>query len=88
MAVQPNYGWVTVARLRVLGELADNRTEAEIAARLGMKYNTVRGIVAEIKNHTGLNDVREIGRWWRSERPKYVLWVAKQAGVSLKVEGS
>jgi DNA-binding CsgD family transcriptional regulator len=88
VAVQANYEWITVPKLRVLGELAELRTERQIADRFGIKYNTVRGIVADIKNHTGLADVREIGRWWRMERPKYVLWMAQQAGVDLKADGS
>lgn len=88
MAIQADYEWITLPRLHVLSGLADGRTEAQVSERWGMKYNTVRGSVMDIKNHTGLADVREIGRWWRDERPKYVLWVAKQAGVKLKVEGS
>lgn len=84
VAIQASYEWITPPRLRVLGQLAENRTEQETADRLGMKYNTVRGIVAHIKAQTGLSDVREIGRWWRAERRSGLWWAAKEAGLPLE----
>jgi len=50
VAIRASYEWITPPRLRVLGQLAENRTEQETADRLGMKYDTVRGIVAHIKD--------------------------------------
>ena len=84
MAIQASYEWITPPRLRVLGQLAENHTEQETAVRLGMKYNTVRGIVAHIENQTGLSDVREIGRWWRAELRSWLWWAAKEAGLPLE----
>jgi hypothetical protein len=83
-----DYEWFSYRRVRVLRELAQFRTEREGAASLGIAYTSFRGTVQEVKNKTGLHDVREIGRWWLAERPKWLAWVAKQGGLSREGDGS
>ena len=72
---------MTPARVRVLSKLADSRTEREIAGSLGISYNGVRSQTEVLKELTGCGDVREIGRWWRDHRERWVAWCAEQAGV-------
>jgi len=83
-----DYEWFTYRRVRVLRELAQVRTEREGAANLGIEYTSFRGTVQEIKDTTGLREVREIGRWWLVERPKWLAWVADQGGVRRERDGS
>jgi len=77
-------GWdrITFARARVLRELADGRTEREIAEKLTMSYSGVRSQVEVLKALTGCHDVREIGRWWRVNRESWRLWCDEAGGVS------
>jgi DNA-binding CsgD family transcriptional regulator len=75
------WAWVTPQRLRVLALLADERTEQEIADELGVAYSTVRSHVEELKRHTGQGSVKEIRRYWRKAGPRYVVYVARLAGV-------
>jgi hypothetical protein len=84
VAVQPDYEWITPSRARVLRELAAFRTEREAALNLGITYEGVRSIVEAIKEHTDLASVREIGRWWLAEAPKWAGWAAEQGGVRLQ----
>jgi|GEM_PF-5536755 len=80
VAVQANYEWITWSRARVLREPAQMRTEREAAKRLGMEYTGIRSIVEDIKHYTGLDNVRDIGRWWAKEWPKWAKWAAEQGG--------
>jgi hypothetical protein len=80
VAVQPNYEWITWSRARVLRELAHFRTEREIAEILGMTYEGVRSIVRDLKHHTGLDSVRDIGRWWIDEASAWLKWAGEQGG--------
>lgn len=81
MAIQANYEWITWSRARVLRELADRQTECQAAKHLGMTYNGVRSVVEDIKQYTGLDDVRDIGRWWAKEWPNWLKWAAQQGGL-------
>lgn len=71
---------ITFARARVLREIADGRTEREVADRLQVAYSTGRSHVAELKGLTGSRDVRELGRWWRNHRSAWLAWCVAQAG--------
>lgn len=77
-----DYEWLTPSRVRVLRELADDRTETEAAERLGMSYNGVRSIVEDLKAKTGEPDVRALRRWWRANRRPWLAWWAEQGGLS------
>lgn len=57
-----DWEWFTYSRVRVLRELADDRTEREAAENLGIAYDSVRSIVEDLKNKTGLQNVRELRR--------------------------
>jgi DNA-binding CsgD family transcriptional regulator len=56
---------ITLRRAEVLRELADGRTDKEIAAKLGISVNGVRSHVEDLREITGMNHSRDIGRWWR-----------------------
>jgi len=71
----------TFARVRVLRELADGRTEREIGERNQVSYSGVRSTVEDLKSITGCGDVREMGRWWRENRAAWLAWCEHQAGV-------
>jgi hypothetical protein len=72
----------------VLRQLALFHTEREGAATLGIRYEGLRSAVEVIKDHTGLRDVREIGRWWLKFGPKWLEWMAEQGGVGTEGYGS
>lgn len=78
-SAQTRYDWLTYSRIRVLRELAAGHTEAQGADNVGIQLTGFRSIVEDIKGITGLNSVREIGRWWRSESPKWLAWLVEQA---------
>ncbi len=79
---QVDYDWLTASRARVLRELADDRTEREVADRLGVSYHGLRSIVEDLKAKTGEPDVRALRRWWRANRGPWLAWWAEQAGAS------
>ncbi len=54
------YNWLTPSRVRVLRELADDRTEREVAERLGVAYSSVRSAVQVLKHRTGCENVRDL----------------------------
>lgn len=72
---------ITHRRAQVLRELADGYTEREIAARLGMSVNGVRSHVERLRSLAGCATVRELGRWWRSERERWLAAMAVAAGL-------
>lgn len=72
---------LTFARVRVLRELADGRSEREVAKRLQMTYNGTRSIVADLKAVTECHDVRELGRWWRASRSVWYESIGQEAGI-------
>lgn len=74
--------WFTFARVRLLRELADGRTEPEVADRLKLSYHSVRGQVEDLKAKTGCDSVREVGRWWRENGVAWVEWCKRQAGLA------
>lgn len=80
--VEGSFERLTVARVRVLRELEDGRTEREIAARLCMTYHGVRSHVEDLKALTGCQNVRDLGRWWRLNRTAWHVWLAREAGVA------
>lgn len=57
------YGRLTVARVRVLAELAKDRPLGEVAAALGCSYSGVRSHVQDLKDITGKNSAHALGRW-------------------------
>ncbi len=77
-----DYDWLTASRVRVLRELADDRTEREAAERLGVSYHGLRSIVEDLKARTGEPDVRALRRWWRANRGSWLVWWAEQGGLS------
>ncbi|MBK7330085.1 MAG: hypothetical protein IPI85_13670 [Dehalococcoidia bacterium] len=79
---------VHVQQGAVLRELADGRSERDAAERLGIAYSSVRSVVEELKNKTGLHSVREIGRWWRGQAGEWLAWCAEQAGAAQKGYGT
>ncbi|MCL4232071.1 MAG: hypothetical protein KJ053_10845 [Dehalococcoidia bacterium] len=82
------FAWdrITFSRAKVLREIADSRTEREVAVGLQVAYTTVRSHIAELKGLTGCHDVREMGRWWRDNREDWLDWCKRQAGCSLERE--
>ncbi|MFN8558836.1 MAG: LuxR family transcriptional regulator [Dehalococcoidia bacterium] len=45
--------------------IADHRTNAEIAATLGVAVATVKGMVTTLRDLTGCASKAELARWWR-----------------------
>jgi DNA-binding CsgD family transcriptional regulator len=74
--------WVTVRQAQILREIEIGRTLKEIAGVLGIEYNGVRSHVQRLKERTGCADVREVGRWWRANRARWLLGLAAAGGVA------
>ena len=74
------------ARVRVLRELADGRTEREIGERNQVSYAGFRSLVEDLKFITGCRDVWEMGRWWRENRASWLAGCEHQAG-AVREEG-
>lgn len=75
------YGMLTLQRVRCLRLLADGRTAPEMAEVLGVTVSGVRSHVEDLKDVTGLEDVRALARWWRDGgREGYLRYVAEAAG--------
>ena len=72
---------VTFARMRVLRELDEGRTEREAAERLHISYERVRSHVEDLKDLTGCRSVRELARWWRANRDDWHEWIGQEAGI-------
>ena len=70
----------TFARVRVLSGLADGSAERENVEHLGISFNAARRQVEDLKEFTGCAHVREIARWWRDNRERWLAWCAGQAG--------
>lgn len=79
-----DWAWFTTSRVRVLRELELERTEQEAAEALGIAYSSVRSIVEDIKERTGLRTLRELRQWWREHRSDWGAWVLAQGGVGLE----
>ena len=75
---------ITIRRAEVLRELAEMRTEREVADILGVSLTTVRSHVEDLKAITGCDTVREMGRWWLSNRQGWAAWVLSAGGVSAR----
>jgi hypothetical protein len=70
--------------VRVLRELADDRTEREAAERLRVAYASVRSAVQVLKCYTGCESVHDLRRWWRQNRESWAEWLLEQGGRELK----
>ena len=57
----------SAAQARILNELIEGRTNAEIAARLGLSAETVKWHVAQLLAETGCADRQTLADWWRAE---------------------
>jgi DNA-binding CsgD family transcriptional regulator len=75
--------WVTPRQARVLREIESGRTLKEVAEILGIEYSGVRSHIQRLKEKTGCADVREVGRWWRANRGRWLLGLAEAGGVEL-----
>lgn len=71
---------ITARRAAVLREMADGYTEREAARRLGISLTGLRSHLEELRNLTGLDSGRELGRWWRQERTVWLHVMSLQAG--------
>lgn len=71
---------ITLRRAEVLRELAANRTEREAADRLGIAVSGVRSHVERLKALTGCASVRELGRWWQTNRGMWLDYCRRAAG--------
>ena len=63
----------TAAQARILNELAEGRTNPEIAARVGLSVETVKWHVAQLLAETGSTDRRALARWWREQTGRRTL---------------
>ncbi len=72
---------ITARRAQVLGLLAENYTEPEIADRLGISLHGVRSHIDWLRDYAGLNSTRELARWWREERLTWLRAMARAAGL-------
>jgi DNA-binding CsgD family transcriptional regulator len=65
-------GWrkPSAAQRRVLNELAEGRTNAEIAATLGISEDGVKWHLSELREELELSGRRELAEWWRQERQR------------------
>ncbi len=72
---------ITPRRAEVLRELADGFTEREAAAHLGISAKGVRSHAEDLKNLTGCASVRELARWWRANRERWIDLMREISGV-------
>ncbi len=70
---------LTFARVRVLRELSDGRTFAELSNRLHVSRHTVVSTVRELRHFTGCEDSRALARWWRAHRQEWLTYCQTQA---------
>lgn len=71
---------ITMRRAQVLRELAEGRTQRQVAATLGLTVSGVRSHVDDIMRATRFNNSRDVARWWRAERACWVRHMAHAAG--------
>ena len=73
---------ITARRAEVLREIAHGYSGREVAARIGLTQSGLRSHVEALKEITGCSSTREIGRWWRTQRPLWLALMSVQAGVT------
>jgi|SRR5215204_109204 len=57
-------GRITPHRARLLALIADYRTNADIAASLGIAVATVKREVEDLRDLVACSSKRELARWW------------------------
>lgn len=72
---------VTVRRAEVLAGLADGRTRAEIAERIGISVNGVRSHIEDLKRIAECPSDRNLGRWWRENRLEWLRVLASAGAI-------
>lgn len=73
---------ITARRAEILRELADGRTESEIARRMDISNHTVHSHVRELRAVAGVGTSRELARWWRDYRESWLREMSECAGVA------
>lgn len=75
--------WVQihVEHAHILGLLADDLTEVEVATALSKSESALKSAVERLKVVFGVKTVRELRRTWRAVRSEYVAYVAQVSGV-------
>jgi hypothetical protein len=73
------YERLTAPRVKLLGLLAANRSITEVAVILGCSYAGARSKVRDLKQVSGLDDARKIGRWWQGEREPWLAYMGNLA---------
>ena len=75
------YERLTPPRVRVLALLARNHSLPEVAEAAGYSYAGIRSCVDDLKQLTGCETAREIGRWWQQHAALWHHWCGQQAGL-------
>ena len=66
---------------RILGLLADDLTEREVAQVLAMTEDGVKSAVERLKQAFDCKNVRELRRTWRAVRADYVAYEKEVSGM-------
>ena len=75
---------LTVRRVRILRQLAEGRTEPEIARETGVELSTVHSSIDELRDVVGEPSGRGLGRWWRENGADWAEWILAEAGIDLR----
>ena len=74
------YEHITLARARILRELAAGYSESQVAERLTLTYAGVHSQVQDLKEAVGCASVRQLGPWWMAHRELWLSHMADGAG--------
>ena len=75
-----NWTWISARKAEVLRELADGRTQAEIAEALGISVRGAHREIEVLRQELGRQSGRELGRWWRAHREEWLAHMHRCAG--------
>lgn len=73
---------ITIARARVLKELAHHRHERPAAEALNMTISGLRSHVRDLKDITGCESIDGLAEWWQRNGWRWLAQAARAGGMN------